>query len=133
MIVKKAYYDLSLKFIAIFTVATLKTVFLLGGFNCYDPFTEAVTVGRDILLSNQHLVTGGAMLTCGKSVLGTGSRHCCINYLPMTECRYGFLSNEYFVTYGAMLTFGKTFGSTGNSYCLIDNLGMAERLYSFLS
>ena len=67
-------------------------------------------------LSYDDLTTYRAMLTLGKTALGTSRSYCCINNLGVTECINSRLSYQNFITYGAMLTLGKTALATGGYY-----------------
>ena len=79
--------------------------------------------GNNILL-NECCVTNRAMLTLGKTTLGTGGGNRLINNLGMTLGVDGCLCKEYQATVGAMLTLGKTTLGTGGSNGLVNNLGM---------
>ena len=87
--------------------------------------TESIYYG----LSNENLITYGAMLTFGKSRLGTGSCNRGINDLGMAESIYHCLRYKNLVTYRTMFTFGKSCLGTGSCNCGVNNLNMSQSIY----
>ena len=86
--------------------------------------TVGVTLSRIYNLSNENLVTYGAVLTFGKTIIGTGGSNSFVNNFGVRLSRDYLLSNGNFVTYGAVLTFGKTCRSTSSFYGCILHLGV---------
>ena len=69
----------------------------------YNGATCGVTECCYSFLSNESLATYGAMLTFGKTVLGTSGSYCLVDNLGMTECVNGYcISGKLCVTYGTV-------------------------------
>ena len=104
------------------------------GFACKGPFTLVFTVGQSChaafvpdvlqlfngLLSNQDLVTDGAVLAFGLTLSSTGGSYSLIGHFGMTQCLHDFLRNQDLVADRAVLAFRLALSGTVRSHCGID-------------
>ena len=95
-------------------------VYTIGrNFIFFNRYTYGMTKRINSLLCNEYFVTYGAVLTCGKTCLGTSGSYRIVDYLGMTKRIY-FIICVCVITYGASISSIACLGTCGSShYCFV--------------
>ena len=91
-----------------------------------------VTVGSNVKLCNQYLVTYAAVRAFGKTAFGTGRPYHFIDYPGMTKSINCFLRYENFIASVTVRAFGKTGFGTGSRNRFVNNRVVTESVRNFL-
>ena len=83
-----------------------------------------MTLRGNSILSYESLAANGAVLTSGKTCLGTSGSNCLVDNLGVTLSGNSGLSYESLIANRAVRAFGKTGFGTSGSNCLIGNYGV---------
>ena len=100
--------------------------------NLTEAVCKIVAVRSNNFLCYENCLTYRAVLTFGKTGLGTCGLYCRVNYDVVVELVNNFLCYENLVTYRAMLTFGKACLGTCRSLSCVDYFSVSELINNFL-
>ena len=79
--------------------------------------TGGMSKRGNFFLRFKYFTTNRALLTFGKTALGTSGCYCRNDRFSMSKCGNNFLLFKYYFTNRALHTFGKTAFGTSGCYC----------------